>query len=219
LTDLVARTPIDRRLADLLGPVIEGMGFRLVRLRLQGGRSPTLQVMAERAADGRMEVEDCARLSRALSAHLDVEDPIEGAYTLEVSSPGIDRPLTRPEDFERWAGWEVKLELAEAVDGRRRFRGILQGIEDGEVLVEIAEGVVGLAFDMLADARLVLSDALIAESLKGRPDDFDPGRFDEIDEADIDEADDDGSGEGSGDRDEDDERGGGRLAGALRKDH
>jgi ribosome maturation factor RimP len=195
LNDLVARTPMDRRLAGLLTPVIESMGYRLVRLRLQGGRSPILQIMAERISDGLMEVEDCATLSRAISAHLDVEDPIEGAYSLEVSSPGIDRPLTTPGDFERWAGWEAKLELSESVDGRKRFRGILQGFEDGEVLVEIAEGIIGLSFDMLGDARLVLTDALIAESLKGKPEGFDPGDFDEIEDAGTDdETDEDGTG-------------------------
>ncbi|MEL6234716.1 MAG: ribosome maturation factor RimP [Pseudomonadota bacterium] len=186
MTDLVAKTPADRRIADLIEPSIEGMGFRLVRLRLQGGNTPTLQIMAERSADGQMEVEDCAALSRAMSALLDVEDPIQGQYTLEVSSPGIDRPLTSLGDFERWAGWEAKLELAEAIDGRKRFRGLLQGVEDGEVLIEIdAPGgaqTIGLQFDWLGDARLVLTDALIAESLKGKPADFDPGGFDEIEE-------------------------------------
>lgn len=193
VTDLVAKTPADRRIADLIEPTLHAMGFRLVRLRLQGGKTPTLQIMAERTADGLMEVEDCARLSRALSAHLDVEDPIEGQYTLEVSSPGIDRPLTGLEDFNRWAGWEAKLELAEAIDGRRRFRGLLQGVEDGEVLIEIDQpggvATIGLQFHWLAEARLVLTDVLIAESLKGKPADFDPSGFDEIEEvSDLDAA-------------------------------
>ncbi|HEU0222811.1 MAG TPA: ribosome maturation factor RimP [Paracoccaceae bacterium] len=178
MTDLVAKAAIDRHLADLLIPTIESMGFQLVRLRLMGGRRPTLQVMAERP-DGMMEIEDCAALSRAMSAVLDVEDPIAGEYTLEVSSPGIDRPLTRLADFERWQGWEAKLETEAAIEGRRRFRGILAGIEGGEVLIEIEAGVIGLDFAGLSDARLVLTDALIAESLKGRRP-FDPGDFDEV---------------------------------------
>lgn len=181
MADLIAKAPFDRRLAEILLPTVEGMGFRLVRLRYQGSRRPVLQVMAEKP-DGTMEVEDCATLSRALSAQLDVADPIAGEYALEVSSPGIDRPLTRLEDFERWAGWEAKLETEAPIDGRRRFRGTLAGVEDGEVLVEIPEGTVGLAFEWLSDARLVLTDELIAESLKGKPKGFDPAGFDEIDE-------------------------------------
>lgn len=191
MSDLVAKAPSDRRLAELLLPTIEGMGFRLVRLRLGGGRRPVLQVMAERP-DGTMEIEDCARLSRALSAVLDVEDPIEAEYVLEVSSPGIDRPLTRPGDFERWKGWEARLETAAPVGGRKRFRGRLAGMEDAEVLVEAGEAVIRLPFADLADARLVLTDALVAESLKGRGAAFDPAAFDEIveetDDGDVAEA-------------------------------
>lgn len=109
ITDLVARAPIDRRLAEILRPVVEGMGFDLVRVRLMGGRTPTLQIMAERP-DGGIEVEDCANISTAVSALLDVEDPIEEGYTLEVSSPGIDRPLTRLSDFDAWEGYDARLE-------------------------------------------------------------------------------------------------------------
>ncbi len=175
---MVAKAPVDRRLADLLLPVIEGLGFGLVRLRLMTGRRTTLQVMAERP-DGTMEVEDCATLSRAMSAQLDVADPIAAEYVLEVSSPGIDRPLTRLTDFVRWQGWEARIETAEPIEGRRRFRGILAGVEGTEVLVEIEEGVIGLDFDWLSDARLILTDELIAESLKGRKA-FDETAFDEI---------------------------------------
>ena len=149
-------------------------------MRLMGGRRAVLQIMAERP-DGGIEVDDCARISRAVSAVLDVEDPIAGEYVLEVSSPGIDRPLTRLKDFERWAGYEAKLETAEPIDGQRRFKGTLAGVEDGEVLLEIPEGTIGLAFDMVSDAKLVLTDALIAESLAGRKaQGFDPAAFDEI---------------------------------------
>ena len=180
LTDLIAKAAIDRRLAAIVTPTIEGLGFELVRLRLMGGGRAVLQIMAEKP-DGGIEVDDCARISRAVSAVLDVEDPISSEYVLEVSSPGIDRPLTRLKDFETWAGYEAKLETAEAIDGRKRFRGVLQGVEDGEVLIEIPEGTIGLGFDMVADAKLVLTDALIAESLAGRKaQGFDPGDFDEI---------------------------------------
>jgi ribosome maturation factor RimP len=185
LADLIAKAAIDRRLAGIVAPTIEGLGYELVRLRLMGGKRNTLQIMAERP-EGWIEVEDCARISRAVSAVLDVEDPIAGEYVLEVSSPGIDRPLTRLKDFERYAGYEVKIETAEMIDGRRRFKGVLAGVEDDEVLLEIPEGTIGLSFDLLSDAKLVLTDALIAESLAGRraqgfePGEIDETRFDEI---------------------------------------
>lgn len=186
--DLIAKAAIDRRLAAIIGPVIEDMGFELVRVRLQGGKTRTLQIMADRP-DGGIEVDDCAAISTAVSAVLDVEDPLEDAYTLEVSSPGIDRPLTRPKDFETWAGYEAKVETAELIDGRRRFRGMLAGVEDGEVLLEIPEGIIGLRFDWLSDAKLVLTDALIAEMLRARKAAgvLDESRFDAI-EADADAA-------------------------------
>jgi ribosome maturation factor RimP len=183
VTELVARAAIDRRLARIVLPTVEGMGLRLVRLRLMGGKRITLQVMAERE-DGSMEVEDCARLSRALSAVLDVEDPIESEYRLEVSSPGIDRPLTRLEDFARWEGYEARLETADMIDGRKRFRGRLAGVEGREVLIEIddpsVDGAIALDFDWLADAKLVLTDELVAETLRARKHAFDETEFDEI---------------------------------------
>lgn len=176
-TPLVAAPGPARRIFELLRGPAEGIGFEIVRVRfgLQDGQ--TLQIMAERP-DGTMCVADCEELSRTLSALLDVEDPIPGEYNLEISSPGIDRPLTRPKDFERWAGFEAKLELTEPLGGRKRFRGLLQGIEDGEVLVECEiEGfsepqVLGLPFRQLGDAKLTMSDELIKESLKrqGRAD-------------------------------------------------
>ena len=156
--------------------------------------------MAERP-EGWIEVDDCARISRAVSAVLDVEDPIGGEYTLEVSSPGIDRPLTRLKDFERYTGYEVRLETSEMIDGRKRFRGVLGGVEDGEVLLEIPEGTIGLSFDLVSDAKLILTDELIAESLAGRQaQGFDETAFDEIeteeteaDDAETDEIETDGA--------------------------
>ncbi|MEO0566243.1 MAG: ribosome maturation factor RimP [Pseudomonadota bacterium] len=165
--DLIAKSAIDRRLAEILTPVIEDMGFELVRLRLMGGKTATLQIMAERP-DGGIEVDECADISTAVSATLDVEDPITDAYNLEVSSPGIDRPLTRLKDFEDFEGHEAKLETSELIDGRKRFKGMLAGIEDDEVLVNVEEGTIGLKFDWLSEAKLVLTDELIKEMLRAR---------------------------------------------------
>ncbi|KAJ57288.1 ribosome maturation protein RimP [Actibacterium mucosum KCTC 23349] len=167
MSDLIAKTMIDRRLAEIVQPVIEDMGYELVRIRLQGGNTPILQIMADKP-DGGIEVDDCADISTAVSAIMDVEDPIEENYTLEVSSPGIDRPLTRLKDFEAWDGYEAKLETAELIDGRRRFKGQLAGIEDDEVLIEISEGTIGLKFEWLSDAKLVLTDDLIRDVLRAR---------------------------------------------------
>lgn len=171
MTDLIAKTAIDRRLAAIVGPVIEGLGFELVRIRLMGGKTRILQIMADRP-EGGIEVDDCASISTAVSAVLDVEDPIEENYVLEVSSPGIDRPLTRLKDFDMWADYEARIETTELIDGRRRFKGILQGTEGDEVLIEIEEAgqplTIGLKFDWLSDAKLILTDDLIAEMLRQR---------------------------------------------------
>jgi len=156
------------RIARLIGPPLEAMGFSLVRVRYGGGRRPILQIMAERA-DGTMTVADCADVSRAVSAVLDVEDPIPGEYMLEVSSPGIDRPLTRLIDFERFKGFEARIEMSLPQDGRKRFRGRLLGLAEGEeVQLADADGsTVLLPFHAIADAKLVLTDDLIAASLRG----------------------------------------------------
>ena len=185
MSDLIAKASIDRRLADIVSPVIEDLGFELVRLRYIGGKKPTLQIMAERP-EGGIEVDDCALISRTISAVIDVEDPIEGAYALEVGSPGIDRPLTRVKDFVDWAGYEAKLETSEMIDGRKRFKGVLNGVEDDEILIEIPEGIIGLQFDWLVDAKLVLTDGLIAEALKSRKaTGFNEDDFDEIETEEI----------------------------------
>lgn len=178
MSDLIAKTAIDKRLAEIVRPVIEDLGFELVRLRLMAGRTPTLQIMADRP-DGGIDVDDCAQISTAVSAALDVEDPVDGEYALEVSSPGIDRPLTRLKDFDAFEGHEAKIETTELIEGQRRFKGALRGTEGDEVLIEIPQGVIGLKFDWLDDAKLVLTDELIAEMLKGRKD-FDEAEFDEI---------------------------------------
>lgn len=171
MSNLIAKTAIDRRLAEIVAPVIEDMGFELVRLRLMGGKTNTLQIMAERP-EGGIEVDECGEISNAVSAILDVEDPLDESYVLEVGSPGIDRPLTRLKDFETYEGYDAKIETTELIDGQKRFRGILAGVEGEEVLVNIdASGevqTVGLQFDWLADAKLILTDDLIKEMLKQR---------------------------------------------------
>lgn len=195
MTDLIAKTAIDRRLADIIGPVIEGLGFELVRIRLQGGGGKTriLQIMADRP-EGGIGVDECGDISTAVSAVLDVEDPIEDNYVLEVSSPGIDRPLTRLKDFEVWKGWEARIETTEMIDGRRRFKGGLMGVEGDEVLIEIEEGgqevTIGLRFDWLSDAKLILTDELIAEMLRQKKA-HEPaeGEFDEIEDTEGDDED------------------------------
>jgi len=161
--------------------VIEDLGYELVRVRLMTGKESTLQIMAQRP-DGSIEVDDCAAISTAISTILYVEDPIADNYTLEVSSPGIDRPLTRLKDFDRWIGFEAKIETEELIDGRRRFKGELAGTEGDEVLIEIEEGTIGLRFDWLSDAKLVLTDELIRDVLRGRKDagQIDAAQFDEV---------------------------------------
>lgn len=183
LSDLIAKTAIDRRMAEILTPVIEGMGFEVVRIRLMGGKTKTLQIMAERPTGG-IEVDDCAEISTAVSAVLDVEDPLDEAYTLEVSSPGIDRPLTRLKDFETFEGYEARIETTEMIDGRRRFKGVLAGVEGDEILLNIEEGTVGLHYDWLSDAKLVLTDDLIREMLRQRKAAgiIDETKFDDIEE-------------------------------------
>ena len=164
-TRLARETGPAQRVAALAEPVLAEMGFRLVRVKMSG---PTLQIMAERP-DGTFSIDDCEAVSRALSPLLDVEDVIPSRYHLEVSSPGIDRPLVRPTDFEVWAGHEVKIEMAVPVAGRKRFKGNLEGYAEGEVrlFIENPEGatkepvLIGVPFADISDAKLVLTDALI----------------------------------------------------------
>jgi ribosome maturation factor RimP len=150
-------------IARIIEPSLDAMGYRLVRLMQTGGlRRPTLQVMAERRDEEPMTVEDCAEISRAVSALLDVADPIAGAYTLEVSSPGIDRPLVRPEDYDRFAGFEARIDLSIPLDGRKRFRGRVLGRDDDHVRLAVETGEVRLPFGGIAKAKLILNDELLA---------------------------------------------------------
>lgn len=159
-------------IAALVEPVLEELGFRLVRVIVSGRDGGTLQIMAERG-DGSCRIEDCTAISRAISPLLDAHDPMPGRYHLEVSSPGIDRPLVRASDFEAWAGHEAKIELREAVGGRKRFRGTLEGFEDGEVRIvadlEDGEGKRHLGFpvELVSSAKLVMSDELVRAALAG----------------------------------------------------
>jgi ribosome maturation factor RimP len=154
-------------LEPILTPAIEAAGYRLVRLRLMGGKTKTLQIMAERP-DGTMNVEDCATLARALLDFMEADDPLEGDYELEVSSPGIDRPLTRLMDYSRYAGHEAKIELVAPLDGRKRFRGQVLGLDGTDVVIETGGTRVKFPFKGIAEAKLVLTDKLIQEDLKAR---------------------------------------------------
>jgi len=166
----IGETGVAAEIAAMAEPVLEDLGFRLVRVVLSGRNGSTVQIMAERP-DGMLTVEECAQISRRLSPLLDAHDPIEGQYHLEVSSPGIDRPLVRPSDFADWAGYEARIELKDLLAGRKRFRGTLAGLEAEEVRIEVeaeeqARQVVGLPLRLIAEARLVLSDELIRETLQ-----------------------------------------------------
>jgi ribosome maturation factor RimP len=157
----------------LIEPIAESLGYRVVRVRLSGANTLLLQVMAERT-DGTMGVDDCSRLSRAISAAFEHDDPIESEYVLEVSSPGIDRPLTRRRDFEAYAGHEARLELKSPLNGRRRIRGALKGLKGEDVVIETdlgegkGRGELAVPYMLIGEAKLVLTDELIAEDLKRR---------------------------------------------------
>jgi len=159
------------RLAAIASPILDGLGYRLVRVRVSGASGCTVQIMAERP-DGSMSIEDCEAASRALSPVFDAEDPIESEYRLEISSPGIDRPLVRRSDFERYAGHEAKIEMAVPLDGRKRFRGILTGVEGEAARLRRKDAAADEPQDVLlriadmAEARLLLTDDLIRESLR-----------------------------------------------------
>jgi len=156
-------------IAQTIEPSLVAMGYRLVRVVVTSGRRATLQVMAERIDDAPMTVDDCALISRSVSALLDVADPIAGAYLLEISSPGIDRPLVRPEDYDRFSGFEARIELTEPFGGRKRFRGRLLGTADGQVRLITEAGEARLPLASVARARLVLTDDLIAASRPRTP--------------------------------------------------
>jgi len=192
---IITETGVDARVAGIVEPVLASIGFRLVRVRLTGLNGLTLQIMAERN-DGTMTVEDCELVSRTLSPVLDVEDPIDRHYHLEVSSPGIDRPLVRKSDFKTWAGHIVKVDTSALLEGRKKFRGRIGAVSDEAVTVESDQAsygdrpVVDIPFEMIADARLILTDDLIRDALRrdkdlreGRIPDDGAGALEKSDEA------------------------------------
>ena len=165
------KTAEDRQLLELLDPVAEAAGYEIVRLRMMGGQARrTLQIMAERTVDGEMVVEDCAILSRALSEVLDAADPISGDYVLEVSSPGVDRPLTRLKDFKAFEGFEAKIELDRVAENRKRFKGVLAGVEEGEVMIDLEgeEETTVIPYAWIVDAKLSLTDDLLKKGAAER---------------------------------------------------
>lgn len=168
---IVTEQGLDARVAAIVEPVIEDLGYRLVRTKISAANGCTLQIMAERP-DGTMTVEDCETISRTVSPALDVEDPINRAYHLEVSSPGIDRPLVRAGDFDRWAGHELKVDMAVMFEGRKRFRGTLLGTDNGHAKLRLPDmpagenDTVSLPLDNIGEAKLVLTDDLITAALQ-----------------------------------------------------
>jgi len=162
--DSTGDATLEGRVWTLIEPVVQALAFEVVRVQLSGNRHPRLQVMVEPNNGGPMTVDDCAKISRAISAQLDVEDPIEAAYTLEVSSPGLDRPLTRPKDFDRFAGFEARVEVANAIDGRKRFQGTLIGREGDLVSIQSGDTRFDLPFADVKKAKLVITDKLLAQA-------------------------------------------------------
>ncbi|GBQ76464.1 ribosome maturation protein RimP [Acetobacter malorum] len=163
--DLPAHSGLEARLVALVAPTLEDLGYEIVRVAVLGRESPTVQIMADRTDGSLINVEDCERISHAVGAVLDVEDPIPGAWTLEVSSAGIDRPLTRAKDWNRFAGHQAKAEVLVPIDGRRRFSGVVLGAEDGIARLRLDDGTeAALPLEEIRRARLVLTDALIEAS-------------------------------------------------------
>jgi ribosome maturation factor RimP len=178
LNSLITKTLLESRILLIAKPIIQDMGFEVIRIRLIDGKSKLIQIMID-SPKMNITVDDCANISNELSAAIDVEDPYEDAFNLEVSSPGIDRPLTRLCDFDQWSGYEAKLETTSAIEGQKRFKGILSGTDGDEVLIKLDIGTIGLKFDWLSDAKLILTDALLRETLQNQKniifneDDFD----------------------------------------------
>lgn len=195
-----AKTPEERKLLEIFDPIAEELALNIVRVRLQGSREPGgsrfLQIMAERKTDGEINVTQCARLSRAISAYIDEVDPIPGEFTLEVSSPGIDRPLTRLSDFETYEGLEARIELDRLAEGRKRFRGILAGIEDDHIAIDLEgeEETALIPFDWVIDAKLILNDELMKRGAEAKAasssEDDDEDEDEDFDDADFDDEDD-----------------------------
>ena len=182
MNDLISSSGIEKKISAIISPTIETLGYELVRVRLVPGETSTLQIMADRKS-GEIDVEDCSVISRDISVLLDVEDPIKDAYILEVSSPGIDRPLTRLKDFSNWQGYEVKLETYELINGQRRFKGEIYNIEKDNITLANNGKFTELSFKLISEAKLILTDNLIKDVLRNRKNikAFDLENFDQID--------------------------------------
>ena len=182
MNDLISSSEIEKKISAIISPTIETLGYELVRIRLVPGETSTLQIMADRKS-GEIDVEDCSIISRDISVLLDVEDPINDAYVLEVSSPGIDRPLTRLKDFSNWQGYEVKLETHELINGQRRFKGEIYNIEKDNITLANNGKFTELSFKLISEAKLILTDDLIKDVLRNRKSikAFDLENFDQID--------------------------------------
>ena len=182
MNDLISSSEIEKKISAIISPTIETLGYELVRVRLVPGETSTLQIMADRKS-GEIDVEDCSIISRDISVLLDVEDPINDAYILEVSSPGIDRPLTRLKDFNNWQGYEVKLETYELINGQRRFKGEIYNIEKDNITLANNGKFTELSFKLISEAKLILTDNLIKDVLRNRKSikAFDLENFDQID--------------------------------------
>lgn len=182
MNDLISSSEIEKKISAIISPTIETLGYELVRIRLVPGETSTLQIMADRKS-GEIDVEDCSIISRDISVLLDVEDPINDAYILEVSSPGIDRPLTRLKDFSNWQGYEVKLETYELINGQRRFKGEIYNIEKDNITLANNGKFTELSFKLISEAKLILTDNLIKDVLRNRKSikAFDLENFDQID--------------------------------------
>ena len=182
MNDLISSSEIEKKISAIISPTIETLGYELVRIRLVPGETSTLQIMADRKS-GEIDVEDCSIISRDISVLLDVEDPINDAYILEVSSPGIDRPLTRLKDFNNWRGYEVKLETYELINGQRRFKGEIYNIEKDNITLANNGKFIELSFELISEAKLILTDNLIKDVLRNRKSikAFDLENFDQID--------------------------------------
>ena len=183
MNDLISFSPVEKKISAIITPTIETLGYELVRVRLVAGETSTLQIMADRKV-GEINVEDCSIISSDISVLLDVEDPINEAYVLEVSSPGIDRPLTRLKDFNNWQGYEAKLETHELINGQRRFRGEIYNIESDIITLVHGDKFTKLDFKLISEAKLILTDNLIRDVLKNRKSvsDYNLENFDRIDE-------------------------------------
>ena len=182
MNDLISSSEIEKKISSIISPTIETLGYELVRVRLVPGETSTLQIMADRRS-GEIDVEDCSIISRDISVLLDVEDPINDAYILEVSSPGIDRPLTRLKDFSNWQGYEVKIETYELINGQRRFKGEIYNIEKDNITLANNGKFTELSFKLISEAKLILTDNLIKDVLRNRKSikAFDLENFDQID--------------------------------------